>query len=79
MNEHVHFMSQYHYVTMVTDSVADETVECHCPKPCKQIIYEPSLSQAALSFLSVDNILSDSQQLHTIQTSFHQALEVTHI
>ena len=35
--------------------------QCECPKPCKQTIYEPGLSQAALSVLSVDNILTENK------------------
>ena len=58
------------------DSVEDKT-PCDCPKPCTQVIYEPSLSQAALSYLSVDNILNNEKQLDEITTSFHDALEVT--
>ena len=58
------------------DSVEDKT-PCDCPKPCTQVIYEPSLSQAALSYLSVDNILNNEKELDEITTSFHDALEVT--
>ena len=36
---------------------------CPCPKPCTQTVYEPSLSQASLSVLSVDNILHEDFDL----------------
>ncbi len=42
-----------------TDSVSAGSKKCPCPKPCTQIVYEPSLSQASLSVLSVDNILHE--------------------
>ena len=31
---------------------------CYCPKPCEQIVYEPSLSYALLSTMSVEQILN---------------------
>lgn len=37
----------------------NEGEKCPCPKPCTQTVYEPSLSQASLSVLSVDNILRE--------------------
>lgn len=54
------------------DSVVSSDIECVCPKPCKQTVYEPALSQAALSFLSVDNILSENIEL---SKKYHTALE----
>lgn len=47
--------------------------KCECPKPCKQTIYEPGLSQAALSVLSVDNILSANME--ELMNKYHYALD----
>ena len=47
--------------------------ECKCPKPCKQTVYEPALSHAALSYLSVDNILSEN--IDELAKKYHKALE----
>ena len=67
------------YLPIYTDGLHEnshETFEipCNCPKPCNQTIYEPTLSSAALSVLSVDNILSNSREI--VQTKYHKALEV---
>lgn len=46
---------------------------CDCPKPCDQAVYEPSLSYATLSSISVDKILTaNSDQL---RMKFDKALE----
>ena len=46
---------------------------CDCPKPCTQTIYEPGLSQAALSILSVDNILSEG--FNNLEAKYSEALD----
>ena len=64
------------YACLLSDSRdvydIDETEDMKCPKPCKQTIYEPALSQAALSVLSVDNILNENKQMLT--NKYHMAL-----
>ena len=53
--------------------MSEEEKICDCPKPCTQAVYEPSLSYATLSSISVDKILSaDFDQL---RTKFDNALE----
>ncbi|ELT92340.1 hypothetical protein CAPTEDRAFT_191217 [Capitella teleta] len=54
------------------NSVKSTEHKCECPKPCKQTIYEPGLSQAALSILSVDNILTENME--TLKAKYHNAL-----
>lgn len=55
------------------DSIQASDKKCDCPKPCNQTIYEPSLSQAALSVLSVDNILSEN--IEQLRHKYHAAIE----
>ena len=50
-----------------------ETSRCNCTKPCTQTLYEPGLSQAALSVLSVDNILS--ADMDALRRRYHAAIE----
>jgi len=52
---------------------AIETSPCNCTKPCTQTLYEPGLSQAALSVLSVDNILS--ADMDALRRRYHAAIE----
>lgn len=47
--------------------------KCDCPKPCEQTIYEPALSHASLSVLSVDSILSEDKEL--LLFKYRRALE----
>ena len=50
-----------------------ETSRCNCTKPCTQTLYEPGLSQAALSVLSVDSILS--ADMEALERKYHAAIE----
>jgi len=50
-----------------------ETSRCNCTKPCTQTLYEPGLSQAALSVLSVDSILSADTE--ALERRYHAAIE----
>ena len=59
------------YVYSITDTI--ETSRCNCTKPCTQSMYEPGLSQAALSILSVDSILSADTE--ALERQYHSAIE----
>ena len=50
-----------------------ERSRCNCTKPCTQTLYEPGLSQAALSVLSVDSILS--ADMDDLKLRYHAAIE----
>ena len=50
-----------------------QTSRCNCTKPCTQTLYEPTLSQAALSILSVDSILSTD--MDPLQRQYYNAIE----
>ncbi|CAD5125371.1 DgyrCDS13610 [Dimorphilus gyrociliatus] len=48
---------------------------CNCPKPCRQVVFEPFLSNAALSKLSVQQLLSND--LKPLKRKFTRAYETT--
>lgn len=48
---------------------------CNCPKPCRQVVFEPFLSNAALSKLSVQQLLSND--LKPLKNKFTKAYETS--
>ena len=64
------------YVDHISDTVnTTQGINCKCPKPCNQSIYDPVLSYAQLSTRNVDNILVNNYG--PLKKSYGKALETS--
>ena len=48
---------------MICSDAADFNSSCKCTEPCERVIYDPALSNAALSTLSIESILAVNREV----------------
>lgn len=49
------------YIASATLSETEQSCVKQCPQPCRQVVYEPSLSYASLSFLNLDQLFKEGK------------------